>query len=197
VRAPFEAVDMREMWGRGRRFGIVPIGSGRIYCFAVANAPRAEVDPPGGRLDRFREGFGGFGGQVPRILDALSEPDELIHNDIEELADGPWHDARVGLIGDAAHALTPNMGQGAAMALEDSMVLVELLEGGVPMTELFSRLRDRRAERVQWVQRQSRRIGRIGQLEGPLACPVRNAILRLVPDGANARALRQMASQPI
>ena len=67
---------------------------------------------------------------VPEILGTLREPDELIHNDLEELPAWPWYDGRTVLIGDAAHALTPNMGQGAAMALEDSMVLVELLAAG-------------------------------------------------------------------
>jgi len=197
VDAPFETVDMREMWGRGKRFGIVPVGDGRIYCFAVANAPRGQADPVDGRLERFRARFAEFGGQVPEILAALRTPEELIHNDLEELLEGSWHEGRVGLIGDAAHAMTPNMGQGAAMALEDSMVLVELLREGGAVREVLPRLHERRAERVRWVQDQSRRIGRVGQLGGALACRVRNGVLRLVPDRANARALRKMASQPI
>jgi 2-polyprenyl-6-methoxyphenol hydroxylase-like FAD-dependent oxidoreductase len=195
--APVDAVEMREMWGRGRRFGIVPLGGGRVYCFAVANAPRGEADPEDGRLDRFRSRFADFGGQVPAILAALERCDALIHNDLDELAEGPWHEGCVGLIGDAAHALTPNMGQGAAMALEDSMVLVELLREGLSPGQALPRLHARRADRVRWVQSQSRRIGRVGQLEGAFACRARNALLRIVPDRANAHALRKMASQPI
>jgi len=197
VEAPVEAVEMREMWGRGKRFGLVPIGSSRIYCFAVANAPRGEADPPEGRLERFRARFADFGGDVPAVLAALRAPEELIHNDLEELADGPWHEGSVGLIGDAAHAMTPNMGQGAAMALEDSMVLVELAREAGIGPAIWPRLHARRAARVRWVQTQSRRIGRVGQLQGALACRARNALLRLVPDSANASALRKMASQPI
>ena len=197
VSSPVERVEMREMWGRGRRFGIVPVGDGRVYCFAVVNAPRGEADPEDGRLERFRERFGAFRGQVPELLGALRTPEELIHNDLEELAEGPWHDGRVLLIGDAAHAMTPNMGQGAAMALEDSMVLVELLREGSSVAEVPARLHARRASRVRWVQNQSRRIGRVAQLEGALGCRLRNAALRVVPDGANARALRKMASQAI
>ena len=197
VSSPASRIEMREMWGRGRRFGIVPIGDGRVYCFAVANAPRGEADPTDGRLERFRERFAMFGGQVPELLAALRTPDELIHNDLEELAEGPWHDGRVLLIGDAAHAMTPNMGQGAAMALEDSMVLLEFMREGVPFGELPARLHARRVSRVRWVQSQSRRIGRVAQLEGALACRLRNAALRVVPDSANARALRKMASQAI
>lgn len=197
IDAPVEQVAMREMWGRGKRFGIAPIGGGRIYCFAVANAPRGRADPPDGRVERFRERFEEFGGQVPQVLAALREPDELIHNDLEELAEGAWHDGRIGLIGDAAHAMTPNMGQGAAMALEDSAVLVELLRERVADRDVFGQLRARRAARVRWVQSQSRRIGRVAQLGGGAACRLRNAVLRVIPDAANARALRRMASQPI
>ena len=149
------------------------------------------------RLDRFRGRFAGFGGQVPEILASLGAEDTLIHNDLEELETGPWHVGRVVLIGDAAHAMTPNMGQGAAMALEDASVLVELLQRPEPLVELLDRVRARRIARVTWVQSQSRRIGRIGQLEGPVLCWLRNAALRLVPDSANARALRQMASASI
>jgi len=197
VRAPFEAIEMREMWGRGKRFGLVPLGDGRVYCFAVANAARGEADPEAGRLERFRARFAGFGGQVPAVLDVLRAPDELIHNDLEELPEGPWHAGRVPPISDAAHAKTPNMGQGAAMALEDSLVLVELARAGRSAADIPRELYERRRSRVRWVQNQSRRIGRIGQLEGALACRVRNAVLRLTPDAANASALRRMASQPI
>jgi 2-polyprenyl-6-methoxyphenol hydroxylase-like FAD-dependent oxidoreductase len=192
-----ERVELREMWGRGKRFGVVPIGGGRTYCFATSNAPRGRADPLDGRLERFRERFAGFEGQVPDVLVALQSPEDLIHNDLEERAEGPWHDGRVGLIGDAAHALTPNMGQGAAMALEDSMVLVELARAGLPAEQLLPRLHERRAARVRWVRDQSRRIGRMGQLEGRLGCGARNALLRLVPDSASTSALRRMASQAI
>lgn len=197
VAAPSEEVRMREMWGRGLRFGIVPIGSGRVYCFAVANAPHGQADPAEGRVERFRRRFSGFGGDVPAIVASVKHPDELIHNDLEELAEGPWTAGRVVLVGDAAHAMTPNMGQGAAMALEDAAVLVEALTNHATVDRALVEYESRRKPRVRWVQNQSRRIGRVGQLEwGPL-CALRNAVLRLVPDGAATTALRKLASQPL
>ncbi len=192
-----ERVELREMWGRGQRFGLVPIGGGRTYCFATSNAPRGQADPLDGRLERFRACFAGFGGQVPDVLAALRSPEELIHNDLEERRAGRWHDGRVALIGDAAHAMTPNMGQGAAMALEDSMVLVELAREGLPVEELLPRLHERRSPRVHWVQSQSRRIGRMGQLEGRFVCRARNALLRVIPDSTSTSALRKMAGAEI
>lgn len=197
VKTPVRALAMREMWGRGLRFGLVPIGDDRLYAFAVANAPRGEPDPPEGRLERFRARFAAFGGQVPDVLAALQGPDDLIHNDLEERPEGPWYAGRVVLIGDAAHAMTPNMGQGAAMALEDSAVFVELLRSGAPVEEMLAAFAARRTPRVRWVQSQSRRIGRIAQLEGAVATRVRNAVLRAVPASASNAALRRIASRPV
>lgn len=197
VNAPVSNVALREMWGRGLRFGMAPVAPGKLYCFAVANAPRGQADPLEGRLERFRARFSSFGGQVPQVLDALEDPEELIHNDLEELPRGRWFDRRVVLLGDAAHAMTPNMGQGAAMALEDSAVLVELLSKPAPLAESLAAWVARREPRVRWVQNQSRRIGRVGQLEGSIACFLRNTVVRLTPESAAASAMRKIASQPI
>jgi 2-heptyl-3-hydroxy-4(1H)-quinolone synthase len=197
VEAPIEQSTMCEMWGRGKRFGVVPIGKNQFYVFAVANADRDTPDPEAGRLERFRERFSEFAGPAPRLLAALDDPATLIHNDLCAIPVGHWFDGRVVLIGDAAHAMTPNMGQGAAMALEDAAVLVEHLESGDDIHETLANYQARREGRVRWVQSQSRRIGQIGQLENALACRLRNAILNWLPDRASTSALRKLVSQPI
>jgi 2-heptyl-3-hydroxy-4(1H)-quinolone synthase len=192
----------QEMWGRGRRFGIVPIdGGSRVYCFAVVNAPAGAPDPEDGRVERFRQRFAGFGGPVPAVLEQVERPDQLIHHDLEEVVQRPWSRGRAVLVGDAAHAMTPNMGQGAAMALEDVAVLSELLGERRALADgldgAFRAWFERREPRVRWVQDQSRRIGRVAQWEGRLACALRNGLVRLLPDRANERALVRMAEQPI
>ena len=197
VDAQLEQSTMCEMWGRGKRFGVVPIGKNRFYIFAVANAARDTPDPEPGRLERFRKKFSDFGGPVPTLLAALHDPNELLHNDLCAIPVGNWFDGRVVLIGDAAHAMTPNMGQGAGMALEDAAVLVELLKTGVEVSQALQSYQARRAGRVSWVQNQSRRIGQIGQLENALACRLRNTVLKLVPDRVSTSALRRLVSQPI
>ena len=197
VDVPATEACLREMWGRGKRFGVVPIGPERVYCFATANAPEGQPDPVETRLERFRETFAEFGGDVPAILAALQHGEELIHGDLAELADGPWTAGRIVLVGDAAHAMTPNMGQGAAMSLEDSAVLVESIARHATPESALAEYESRRRARVRWVQNQSRRIGKIGQLESGWLCAMRNAVLRLVPDGAADDTLRKLASQPI
>ena len=209
VDSPEVVTRAREMWGRGKRFGVVPIDHGRVYCFAVANAPEGQSDPKQGRLARFRERFAEFGGPVPAILERLGgEEDgeaegqvELIHNDLCEVVHRPWYRDGVVLVGDAAHGMTPNMGQGAAMALEDVLVLAEMAgearSAGRPIRSVFGAWAERREARVRWVQDQSRRIGRIGHWEGRLACALRNAVLRVVPDRASEAVLVRMAEQEI
>lgn len=202
VARPPGVTRAQEMWGRGLRFGVVPIDDGtHVYCFAVANAEPGTEDPESARVARFRARFAGFGGPVPAILEQVVRPEQLIHNDLEEVVHRPWHLGRVVLVGDAAHGMTPNMGQGAAMALEDVSVLCELLaEPGALAGDLERALgawAARREPRVRWVQDQSRRIGRVAQWEGALASSLRNRVLRLLPDRANERALVRMAEQPL
>jgi 2-polyprenyl-6-methoxyphenol hydroxylase-like FAD-dependent oxidoreductase len=197
VPAPGGLEVVREMWGRGLRFGVVPMAGDTVYCFAVANAPAGTPDPEDGRVERFRARFAGFGGSVPEILEQVERPEQLIHGDLADLEQNPWHRGRVALLGDAAHAVTPNMGQGAAMALESAVVLADLLLEKRPLEETLRAWEGRRRDRVRFVRAQSRRIGRIGQAEGYLTCALRNAALRLLPNGIAARALIRMAEAEI
>jgi 2-polyprenyl-6-methoxyphenol hydroxylase-like FAD-dependent oxidoreductase len=197
VEAPDLAVRAQEMWGRGLRFGLVPIGSGRIYCFAVANASAGDDDPEEGRIERFRARFGMFADPVPALMDCVREPGDLIHNELSEVRHTPWHRGRVVLVGDAAHAMTPNMGQGAAMALEDVSVLSELICRGMPLADTLRAFDERRRPRVTWVQDQSRRIGRVAQWQNGIACWLRNSAVRGLPDSASLKALVRMAEQTL
>jgi 2-polyprenyl-6-methoxyphenol hydroxylase-like FAD-dependent oxidoreductase len=186
-----------EMWGRGLRLGLVGLAGGRVYGFAVANAPAGREDPEAGRLERLRARFAGFGAAAPAVLAGLGAGDALIHDDLADLEHAPWHRGRIALVGDAAHAVTPNLGQGAGMALEDAWVLAELLAATRPLRETLVAFERRRTPRVRFVREQSRRLGRIAQLEGRLACTARNALLRALPDRLSRIALERVLSSPI
>jgi 2-polyprenyl-6-methoxyphenol hydroxylase-like FAD-dependent oxidoreductase len=187
----------QEMWGVGKRFGLVPLDGNRVYCFAVINERAGQPDPEAGRVERLREHFAEFGGPVPGLLERIGGAGDLIKNDLHEIIQRPFFRGRWVLVGDAAHGMLPDMGQGAAMALEDVVVLVEGIASGLPLVEVLAGWAKRREGRVRKVQYLSRRIGRVGQWENRLACRIRNEMTRLLPDAMASHLLVRLAGQPI
>jgi len=161
------------LMGEGCFFGLVPVGDGQTYGFAGVDAERFD-DPLPGRLERFRRRFAGFGGPVPAYLDALERDEQLHAGPIEWVEPDRWHEGRVVLVGDAAHAAPPHMGEGGAMAMEDAVVLAELLRSADTVESALEGYAARRRPRTQWVQDQSRIAARAWVL--PPA--VRNGALR-------------------
>jgi len=163
-----------QFWlGDGCFFGLCPVGDGRTYGFGNVTEPRSQ-EPVRGRLGRLRDRFAGFGGLVQEYLASL-EYDEQIHcGPIEWLELDEWRTGHVILIGDAAHASSPMMGQGGCMAMEDAVVLAEVLSSADTIADALDAYVERRRPRVDWVQQQSRAVGESLRLPpGP-----RNAALR-------------------
>jgi 2-polyprenyl-6-methoxyphenol hydroxylase-like FAD-dependent oxidoreductase len=170
------------MLGRGRAFLTVALGNGAVYCYADVDTN----DPADARGAEWRELFAGFADPVPRLLehggDAYFAP-------IEEVVPPAWTASRVALVGDAAHASSPNMAQGAAMALEDALVLADVLVRRHPLEQALVEYQRRRTSRVTWVQEQTHRRDRTRSLP-PIA---RNVTLRLAGERifhSNYRPLR-------
>jgi 2-polyprenyl-6-methoxyphenol hydroxylase-like FAD-dependent oxidoreductase len=159
--------------GEGCFFGLVPVGDGQTYGFGGVACERFHEDPAG-RLERFRRRFGDFGGPVPEYLAALERDEQLHAGPIEWVEPERWHHVRVVLIGDAAHAATPSMGEGGSMAMEDAVVLAEELRAADSVALALDRYVARRKPRADWVQEQSRIAARAWVL--PPA--VRDAALR-------------------
>jgi 2-polyprenyl-6-methoxyphenol hydroxylase-like FAD-dependent oxidoreductase len=104
-----------------------------------------------------------------------------------------WGEGRLTLLGDAAHPMTPDLGQGACQAIEDAVVLARSLNEEGDIETALRLYEERRADRVAYVVRQSRRLGRVGQLENPLLRRLRDATLRTIPKRVHLMAqLRQM-----
>lgn len=185
-----------EMWGRGARAGLVTIAPGQVYAFFVANAPAGTwEDPKNGRVARVRERFAGFGGDLPRVLAAMGDDDApVLHHDIEEVEQTPWVKGAIGLLGDAAHAMTPNFGQGAAMAIEDAIVLARELVAHNDAAAALLAYEARRRPRVEDIQRGARRLGTIGQLQSPVATWARDLAIRLAPASSTIRTLEKIVS---
>jgi len=201
-------VDLRgaagETWGRGLRFGMAPLADGRVYWFAVATMPAgAEIADEHGTVARL---VAGWHAPIAELV-AATPPDAVTRSDVHDLA-GPvptFRQQRCVLLGDAAHAMTPDLGQGANQALEDAATLTRLLAGtaasSVPdplavdsALDGYDRLRRPRTQRIA---RRARALGAVAQAGGPMTARLRNGLMRLTPDRAAARTLVQLqAWQP-
>ncbi|WP_459545113.1 FAD-dependent oxidoreductase [Nocardia sp. X0981] len=181
-----------ETLGRGQRFGIAPLRDGRVYVFATANLPAGQRGPAG-ELDEVRRRFGHWHEPIPALL-AAADPAALLRHDIHELPPlRSYTRGRVALLGDAAHAMTPNLGQGANLAIEDAVTLAALLDRFPVPAALTEYDRLRRA-RVRPLLTLSRRMGTALQLSWPPAAVLRDTALRLIPDSAALRALAPVLS---
>ncbi|MFB7805269.1 FAD-dependent oxidoreductase [Streptomyces sp. INR7] len=190
--------SMSETWGRGERFGVTPLADGRFYLYATALAPAGtrSADPRAELRDR----FGSWHDPIPALLDRVGrfDPADVLQNDLYDLA-APLprlHHGRIAWIGDAAHAMAPNLGQGGCQAIEDAVVLAHLLPAGdteaaadeaVPAA--LAAYTAARRDRTDAVRRRARRVGRLGALRNPVAVTARDLAVRATP---NRLALRGM-----
>ena len=129
-------------------------GGGRTYGFNYVITQRFH-DPLEGRLERLRHRLRNFGPRVQEYLDALERDDQVICSTMMWMEIKEWHAGRVVLVGDAAHASSPMMGQGGCMAMEDACVLAEELRSAATVEDALASYVRRRKPRVEWVQRQS------------------------------------------
>ncbi len=174
--------ESSETWGRGRRFGIVPIEQCRIYWFATLNAPAGGRDEPGTVRTSLEALFSGWHPPVAEVLAATPDA-AILRNDILHRLPAPrWLEGRVALLGDAAHPMTPNLGQGACQAIEDAVVLANSLarDAADPAAALrrYEALRKRRADAVVLG---SLRLGRLAQLENAAARRLRDLLVAATP----------------
>ena len=161
------------MLGRRRSFLMMPVGSGGLYCYAdlttrdgrdTIDAAAAEQRPGDRReddRDRLRTLFRDFNGPVQGALEQLNTVESIHFGPIEELDVDPCVDGRVVLVGDAAHATSPNMAQGASMALEDALILTSALRSSGGPVEALAAFAARRRERVRWVRQRTHKRDRI------------------------------------
>ena len=174
--------NFTEFLGHGQRVGLVPVSENRVYVWTTFNSPR-ERPPLLDSAGRFRELFRQFSDErVRRTLLQVRSPDEIISTEIEEIRLDPWVRDRTVLLGDAVHAMTPNIGQGAGMAMEDAAVLAEELasaqRGAQRLERALENYVKRRKPRVESVMRISREVGDDGQQSNPIAFWFRNHRIR-------------------
>lgn len=182
--------EVFEIWGRGLRFGIVPIADDETYWFAVANAPAGEKDAQRGML---LQRFAGFGESARAILAATPE-ERIFRTDISDRKPvSTWSQGRVSLLGDAAHPTTPNLGQGGCMAIEDAVVLAHCLGKHDTFTSALQAYERKRVPHTTKIVDASWQFGRIAQLEGGFTTWLRDLALRATPQSQIRARLRENA----
>jgi 2-polyprenyl-6-methoxyphenol hydroxylase-like FAD-dependent oxidoreductase len=189
---PVEPGRLTESWGVGERFGLVDIGRGRTYWFATKNAPEGESDEPEGRKAEVLRRFSRWHEPIPAIAEAADE-DAILRNDayyLEPLR--RWSEGRVVLVGDAAHATTPGVGQGAAQAIEDAVVLADRLARTGDVATALGEYEAIRRPRAEAVLKISRRTDKAAQLASPLGWRLRNALVRRLPERVQRRQLEPL-----
>lgn len=165
-----------ETWGRGQRFSALPMDGGAVYCWATATAPPRERadDERANLLSR----FGDWHHPVPDLIRA-TPPTSVLRHDVVELA-RPLRRlgrGRAVLVGDAAHAMTPDLGQGGCTALEDAVVLAHALGADIDVPAAISAYGAARLPRTTAIARRSRQLSRIGQVRNPLLVAARTVAL--------------------
>lgn len=180
-----------EAWAPGMRFGIVPIAAESIYWFAVVNQ-KPGIDWAKLTKEELMETFRPFARPARELIES-TPASQIIYNPLNDLEPLPqWFFGRSALLGDAAHATTPNMGQGACQAIEDAYVLAQCLSSW-PYGDAFAKYQARRKARADSIVRQSRRLGRIAQLDSPVLGRLRNRVMSLMPSSLAIRGLRNVA----
>lgn len=167
------------MMGKGKRLGIMPISDDSLYLFGTVAEPAGSWYPRESWPRMMRERFAEFGGPARQFLDALGDDSEVLYTAVEEVAAPlPWHKGRVLIIGDAAHASTPFMGQGGAMALEDAVLLADMLAMPGELDNTLQAFGQRRYPLCKFVQDTSRKVGEAGASEDDATLSARNRAMR-------------------
>jgi len=189
-----------ETWGRGEVFGVLPLASGEVYCYASAPAP------PGVRHDdeaaELKRRFGRWHDPIPGLIGTIS-PDQVLHDDVYWIADPlpAYHRGRVALLGDAAHAMTPHLGQGACQAIEDAVVVASVAGPGAADDRIapaastapdLAAYTSARMRRTRMVADGSHRATRLSGMTSRPAIALRNTGIRLAGRLAPSLMIRQM-----
>ncbi|MGZ3147728.1 FAD-dependent monooxygenase [Lentzea chajnantorensis] len=175
---PFE-LPITQTLGPGGEAGVLPLGDGRVCWYLARVAPAAaDLDPV--------ELFGGWHDPIP---DLVASTPAVVRHDVHHLPPlRTFVSGRVALLGDAAHAMVPYLGQGACMALEDAVTLAAC--GGD-----LARYDAVRRPRTQAVWRGSRTAGRFGiELRSPVAVALRDLVFRAVPAAVAVRGMARFSS---
>jgi 2-polyprenyl-6-methoxyphenol hydroxylase-like FAD-dependent oxidoreductase len=181
-----------EVWGVGGGFGFGPAGTGRVYWYCFETVPDGAPAPHCPR-DEFLRRYGAWFDPIPALIESTDPAAIEPTFTYDRAPRRTWGRGRLTLLGDAAHPMKPNIGQGAAQALEDAVVLASCVaEGGDP-EEALREYECRRVPRANAVVRASRQAGRVAEVRSPLGARLRDAVMKALPDRVTVAQQRKIA----
>lgn len=190
IPSDLDLTETSETWGKGTRFGIVPLANKKLYWFACLNAQRNDAILRDYKLPDLVATFSNYHSPVSEIL-KRTKNEQLIWGDIIDLKPiKTFAFGKIVLAGDAAHATTPNMGQGACMAIEDAAVLANCIDEYTTVEEAFQKFETKRITRTTKIVNDSWMIGKVAQFESVLLSSMRNTLLRLTPPSVSEKQVK-------
>ena len=188
VRFDISRIVASETWGCGQLFGIHPLTNGRVYWYATANTAEGGNDLARGSMDALLTLFKEWHEPVEALIRAAGA--SILRNDVYDRDPIPrWGRGRVTLLGDAAHPMVPNLGQGACQAIEDAAELAWCLTNEPDAEAGLKRYEALRIARTRDIVLASRRMAALGQISSPMLCRLRDLAVRLTPNAASLRSL--------
>ncbi len=178
-----------EIYGEGQRFGVGPVGLGRTGWWATANEPLAAAESASEHAPKLSRLFEGWCAPVCELIAATPSENILRNAAYDRPAAARWGAGRVTMLGDAVHPMTPNLGQGGCVAVEDAAVLARCL---AKYNDAYVALRiyeSRRRARAERIALYSRLYGAFGQSDGRAATALRARLLSSVPEALGRRLL--------
>jgi 2-polyprenyl-6-methoxyphenol hydroxylase-like FAD-dependent oxidoreductase len=186
--------DAYEIWGKGCRLGFSKISADDYYWYMTFDSDPGGSFSPIARRAHAESLFCKFFPKWTPLLEN-TQSDEILQTDISDLKRlESWSSDRIGLIGDAAHATTPNLGQGGAMAVEDAYSLTEAVQKVGLNREAFVLYEKQRRKKVDWTVSTSWNIGRICHLKNPVLRSLRNAALSKMLTSGAEKQIRKLYS---
>ena len=182
-----------EAWGSNARFGFVQISKKEVYWYALKTFKNQADEYDVGKIDKY---FINFNSTVKDLL--FSTTIENIHSatiiDLKPINN--WHKGNICLIGDATHAMTPNMGQGACQSIEDAYVLADCL-AKYSATDAFSAYQKIRYKKVNKIVKTSWMVGKIAHVQNFFLIKIRNFVLSIIPASVSRKQSEEMFASPL
>lgn len=180
--------ELNEAWGKDERFGFVQIAENKVYWYALKLFKKNKNEFSINHLEQY---FSEYHSVVKEIIKSTKKEQINTAEILDLKPTNIWHKERVCLIGDSAHATTPNLGQGACQAIEDAFVLSQCIDK-YEITEAFTAYQKLRLPKAHQVCKTSWLLGKMAHLKNPILIVLRNQLLRLTPASFNGKQHEQI-----